>query len=408
MNVLALVPFLVFTTLLIKSIKKKLKPAIVLFSFYTIGSFISVILDLKIAIPDHDANSDNFINFFAFSSILALFLSFSFNFKPFLAEEELLSFKKATFFFSILVILAFFSFSYQLPYAIKSMLSNPIDIRVELKTGEYSALPKGVLTTIATGISSFYVIFIFFFYLSLVQKRSFFITLSMFIGVLSYVVSTFAFAGRDGIVFIILLFLIVFFLFEKLLDRGTRKKIKILYLTLMGIGFMFMFTITVNRFMTNDGSVYKTLNHGVFGYLGMQPFIFSDYLNYFDNYTFGAKNFSVFRDVLGLNSIEIPLPKSIIEWQFGSFLSSFYKPNGLSSLIFFSLFFVLLFLKTSFNNYKRFFLQRIIITGFYFQFMITGWFYFKLGNPGGNKYMILLLFFYFVLSLKNKFQKRIR
>lgn len=408
MNVLAFIPFVFFLLLLLRSKKKNNNAAIVLLSFYTLSSFVSIFLDLEIAIPIHDSSKDSFLNFLLYSLVLSVFLSFVNRFKPFKSKDELISEKKASFFYRFLGVFGVFSFIYQLPYAIKSMLINAVDVRLELNSGDYSALPPGILTTLSTGISSFYVVYIYFFYLSLVQKKSVFTSTLMLIGVLSYIVSTLAFAGRDGVVFVAILMLVVFFLFENLLDKKKIKVFKYVYISILSVGLIFLLTITVSRFLKSDGSIYKMLNHGVFGYFGMQPFIFSDFINDFDNYTYGAKNFSVFRDLFGYVDLEIPPPKSIIEWQFGSFLASFYKPYGFSSFILISLFFMLLFAKTSLRITKVFFLQRIIITGFYFQFMVTGLFYFRLGNPGGNKYMILLLFFYFLLSLANKFQRRIR
>lgn len=401
LNLIALIPFSTFLFLFLKSRKKENHPGSILIGLYLIGAMFAVFLDLDIALPAHNKYKHDFAYFLLYSLILSLFLIPAYKIKKVQSINELRFFKKNSAILNLLSLFSWFSFLYLTPFALKSLVMSSLEVRLGLGSGDISVLPKNIFTTIATGIATFYPMFIFLFYVSYVQKRSFFITLSMFIGGFSYVISTFAFAGRDGIVFFTIILIIFYKFFEKVIDKKRILKYKKQFYLLSILSFLLLLKISADRFDRNQG-VYSTVHIGILGYGGMQAFIFNDFLDHFDNFNYGNNSYYVLKEFLGLkvgNTTEAIEP---MEWQFGTFLTSFYKINGLASMSLISLLFFTIFygLIPKINSAKLPF--RMIILGFYFQFMVTGFFYFRLGNPAGRKYMIILVLLFIFLIIRYK------
>jgi hypothetical protein len=106
--------------------------------------------------------------------------------------------------------------------------------------------------------------------------------------------------------------------------------------------------------------------------------------------------------MLNMEVLEPPKAVDAMEWQFGTFLTAFYTVSGLTSMLLISLIYLIVFytLIPKVNNAKLPF--RMIVVGFYFQFMVTGFFYFRLGNPAGMKYMIILVLLFVFLLFRYK------
>lgn len=90
-----------------------------------------------------------------------------------------------------------------------------------------------------------------------------------------------------------------------------------------------------------------------------------------------------------LTGAEVEVVRSLpYEWSFGTFLKDFYSMFGWTSLVVMTVFqfslFYLFFLRIRKNNS----LADILIIAFYFQLMVSGVFYFRLGTRGGNLYMV--------------------
>lgn len=400
-NTYAVIPFLFFLIFYLRVKRKSNYGGNILLILYLIGSIFSVFVDLDIALPLHIKSKERVINALLYSFLLVLFLVPAFKIKGIRTLHELRFFKKKSIFLIVLSVAAWLSFIYLVPFAIASLTIDAVSIRNGLTTGDLSVLPKNIFTTIAVGIASFYPMFIFLFFMSYVQRRSLFITISMFVGGLAYVMSTFAFAGRDGLVFLTLILVIFYKFFYNVLDKKRISKYRKIFYILLVIGSMLLLRISNERF-ERQGGFYSTMHIGILGYGGMQPFIFNDILNDFTNYSDGNKSFLVFKELFTMNVDDIPEPEDAMEWQFGTFLTSFYKVSGMSSMIMISLIFLFVFyyLIPKINNALLPF--RMIIVGFYFQFMVTGFFYFRLGNPAGNKYMIILTLLFLILIIRYK------
>ena len=401
-NVLALIPFFLFLYLFIKLRKKnKNNPGVLLIGIYLLGSIFSIFVDLDIALPLHNTLDDNTIYFLIYSILIAIFLIPVFKIRRIESVNELRFFKKNSLILNILSISAWFSILYLIPHAFIAMSSNLTDFRVEMNAGEINALPKNIKTTLAVGVSSFYPIFIFLFYMSIAQKRHLFTTISMFVGGLSYVVSVLAFAGRDGFIFFILLILIFYKYFERVFDEKYILKYKKPFYVIVLLSLAVLFNISNQRF-EREGGLYSTVHLGILGYGGMQPYIFNDYMHRFDNFNYGNNHFHYIKKSLNIEVKEPNIAVDSIEWQFGTFLTAFYKVSGIESMLLISLIFLIIFysLIPKINNAILPF--RMIILPFYFQFMVTGLFYFRLGNPAGNKYMIILTLLFIFLLIRYK------
>ncbi|GGK60691.1 MULTISPECIES: hypothetical protein [Flavobacteriaceae] len=181
------------------------------------------------------------------------------------------------------------------------------------------------------------------------------------------------------------------FYFEPLLSLQLKKKIKKYFIFILMLGIIPIIKITIDRFSQTGGLTFLAFKKGIINYLGMQPFIFSDWLK--DNTMFhgGANNFSLFVNGKGVEYYE---PYT---WNFGSYLTSFYAINGYLSLICLSLLFYVMFRYFIKKTYKYSVISLFFFYGFFLHFMISGIFYFRLGTPGGNLFMvislILILFF---------------
>lgn len=396
-NLLALIPFFFFLLLYKKIRKKGNNHGSILIGLYLVGSIFAVFLDLEVGLPLHNKFNEAYYNFIFYTILLVVFLIPAFWIRRIESISELHFFKQKSIFLIILSLFAWFSFLYLMPFAFASMAMDSVNVRTGLGTGDISVLPKNIFTTLATGVASFYPIFVFLFYMSYAQKRHLFITISMFVGGLSYVISTLAFAGRDGIIFFTIILIIFYKFFEKVLEKKHILKYKKIFYVLSILSFILLIRISSERFERSEG-VYSTIQLGIIGYGGMQPFIFNDILNDFNNYNYGNSSFSVIKEIFNMEVSESPEAEEAMEWQFGTFLTSFYKASGLTSMLLISLVYLIVFygLIPKVNNAKLPF--RMIVVGFYYQFMVTGFFYFRLGNNAGNIYtVILVLLFIFLL-----------
>lgn len=378
---LRFIPLLAFFFFLISSIRKKNKIAFLIILIYFVSSFSSLFITAD-DIPDHDFESDNLFHFSIYTIIHCFFLRLTFFLKPFNNISEL---PRARIYYFINIVLglgALFSIIYLMPYALESIVKSALDVRTDLVIGEEYVLPKSPLTTIAVGIPSFYFVFAFMFYVSIV-KRKFILTILSLIGVLSFVVNVFTVSGRDGVFFAGFSLVIGFFFFEKVFTEKKRKRIQKIIYSILFLGILPVLKITIDRF-SNDGNFsFLAFKKGIVNYFGMQPYIFSAWLKENTIFHGGVNNFPLF--IKGNKVIFDAYYKG----NFGTYLASFYSVNGYFSLIFLSLFFFVIFkffLKRSLNYTP---ISKFFYFGLFLHFMVSGVFYFRLGNNGGNLFMLI-------------------
>ncbi|MCY7291769.1 MAG: oligosaccharide repeat unit polymerase [Ferruginibacter sp.] len=354
-------------------------------------------------LPFHNYRTDSALIFLMYALLLVPFLFLSLKIKPFQNVSEL---PKGDFFNFLLIFLAIgilFSLVYLTPYAIKALSENASDFRVCLKDEE--SLPPTYLTTLAVGFPTFYYIYVFFFYVCIIQKKSLLITTIMLLGIVAFIVNVFTAAGRDGVFLAFFALLIGYFLFEPLLSQKRKKVFKMSFIIFSLIGMAFILKITTDRFAINGHFNFQAFKNGVISYLGMQPFIFSDWINYNKLFNHGNSEFKLFVDLAGVSTSTLyEYNTDPYMWNFGTFLTSFYSVSGFFSLFTLASVFWLYF-KLMLNKIRQYYvLSNLFLLSFYFHFIVTGVFYFRLGTSGGNIFMLLCIIAVYLLRKKIVFK----
>lgn len=390
-----LVPVLFFLHPFISAWKKKNKIAQLTCGLYLFSAIGSLFVSKEYLIW-HDFKTDTFLGFFFYSLFNLPLLYISHYIKPFSNIDRIRLDFITKLFLLFFGIGAVFSFIYQLPFALKALSMSAYEVR----TMEESLLPSSLFTTIAVGFPMFLFIYVFFFFVSVIKRWNKFITLTMFLGSVSFVINVLTVSGRDGFVFFIFAYIFSYYLFEIHLNKRVKQYFR--SIAFIGLTALILIgtSITIDRFSRFDtdevGAIFQI---GVLNYFSMQPFTFNDVLKYHDNFSFGADNFPLF---YSLFFEYIPKERNVsmpYMYNFSGYVGSFYKNGGylyLSCLIF--LFF--LFFKKIKKMYSKFYLYQFSLLSFYFFFMTSGVFYFRMGNKGGNIFILLSLLMMFFLRYR--------
>lgn len=310
--------------------------------------------------------------------------------------------KRVKYFYWLSGIGALYAFFYQLPYAIKAMSLGAVKVRGLLNVEGVSMLPESLLTTAAVAISSFYLIYAILFFIAVVNNLKWYYKLMSFIGSLLYIISSICFTARDGVVYYVLIMLFLFGLFKGNFSTKVYKKLRRYSYILLTCVVTFLFVFTFQRFASSQSSHSKLnskeiLLSGTLSYIGQQPYIFSANLNWRKNFYGLDKRFPLLAKIRG-GYKEVP-KNHPLDWTFGTFIKDYYDANGWKSLLGLvfaqSLFFYCVFYWINFLHPY----VALIIMGFYFQFMIQGVFYFRMGTWQGNIYIVLILLFSVIVNL---------
>lgn len=375
-----------------------------LLALYFLSASLIYFIDPITWYPNFHASSYTALNFTIYSFFIFLFLYPALYLKPISITTYIPRSKLLHFIMINMVFLGIFSFLYQLPYAIQGLMIGAVDLRHQMNVEGFQLLPNSIFTTLAVAISYFYLFYIAFFFLSIVQKRNYFIRLGLLIGSLSYIISGLAFTTRDVFVFYALGFLFMYFYFHNLFPTKTKsiiKTISSLLLLLMLIG---IYYISSQRF--TGQSEHESFQQGSIGYIAQQPFVFAETVEQQTQFFEGNLRFPVFKSMIGEQK-EIMRTQQY-EWSFGTFIKDFYSTGGFVFLTIMTMIFVPLFyIKLRYQSKNNFY-QKLIVSSFYFQFMSMGVFYFKLGTRAGNIYMLLLLLFYFLAYFKFEKNRKYR
>ena len=397
MYVIRLIPILVFGFILYKAIKRKNKVSITIIGLYFLSSFSSLFINSE-NLRLHDFNSDSFFSFLIYTLILACFLSLTFLVKPYSNVKQLPNGKLYNLIQIIFILGSLYSLFYLSPYAIKSLLISALELRTDMQIYGLKVLPESIFTTIAVGFPSFYFVYCFMFFISIVKKQKLFILLNL-VGPIAFIINVLTVSGRDGVILTFFAFILTFFLFENLINSNIKKRLKKVFILGFSIAFIPIFFITIDRFRKSEEFNFNTLNKGIISYIGVQPFVFADNIQD-DNpiFNYGANSFPLF------TTSEVVTNKKFYSGLFGTFLVAFYKVSGYSSLILISLIFYLLFFLILKLNNRYSVLSMVFFLSLFFHFIITGIFYFRLGTKGGNLYLVLSLLIFFILrnTRKNK------
>jgi hypothetical protein len=137
----------------------------------------------------------------------------------------------------------------------------------------------------------------------------------------SYIIYIFAWVGRDGVVFWLLLFALVHLLFYPGLSPGTAKNIKRLYISVFLVSLPAFMLITIARFGGGNESVFVW----ILIYIGEQVSNFNDYFAvYGEGYSQGgALNFPLLAGVVSevqhdrAAMYDLYLGQGVQPWKFG-------------------------------------------------------------------------------------------
>lgn len=395
-----LIPFIIFLFPTILAYRQKNYIALVICGLYLISAFSTLFMGSDI-IPFHDFDNESFFIFLLYSVLIVPFLYLSLKIKP-ITNKDILP--NGFIFNNLLIVFAIgaiYSLAYLTPYALISLATDASEIR-QLISRE-SILPPTFLTTIAVGFPTFYFLYSFLMFVCIIQKRSKVLIFCMFLGVIAFVVNVLTVSGRDGVLFAAFAFLLSFFIFKPLLSDKQIKRIKIGFILLMSFGLTIIGKITAERFSEGDGLDFNSFRTGILGYIGTQPYIFAEWITENKIFNYGNNVFAVFKDLVGLDTSVVYEYSEQYTWMFGTFLASFYSISGFSSLIIITFLFWLFF-KVKFKIFKTTsLLSSFFLMGLYFDFTLSGIFYFRLANRGGNLYIIIsLLAIYLLRNSKNK------
>ncbi|KAI5912969.1 hypothetical protein [Thauera sp. 2A1] len=291
--------------------------------------------------------------------------------------------------FLVASVSAWFAAIYQAPYAVISFVTGAYSIRKDLNVEGLSVLPEGYLTTLAVGISSFHIVYMIMFYLAVIKRMGLFVRASTFLGSTLYVISSMTFAARDGVVFFLFGMLFFYGVFREELGEAQRRMIVRLAVTLSFAAVAVLGTFTAQRF---TGLERETdLVGGTVSYIGQQVYVFSETMVAQERFYGLSLRFPFFQKLL-FGEVEDVVRTSPYEWSFGTFLKDFYSVSGWSSLLSFTLTFSGFFCWVLWFG-KRFHpVTYLLMVAFYFQFMMSGVFYYRLGTYSGNQYTLIYWF----------------
>ncbi|NNH27467.1 hypothetical protein HLH15_13575 [Acinetobacter sp. ANC 5084] len=294
----------------------------------------------------------------------------------------------------ILILFPFIIFSlfYLTPYTFNTFIYGAESMRAGGGSGsEYFMLPPTKLTTFAVGIAMFYPLYLFFLFQQIVTKGSKLLIIIMITGVISGIIGGLVFATRDRFIYIIFYLLLFYWLWLPYFDNHVKLIVNRTIKFSIYICFGFFSWITFDRFGDGFSEFFKS----TLFYYGAQPYIFAEI--YSKSQVHGLNYiFPLFFDGKGL------IDKSSPEyWMWGTLFQNLFFSGGILFCIIFVLFHSI-FSSTFFNYFHRLNFIYLIYLILYFQIVSHGVFYYNLGFPGGNNYLIGMIFFGIVMFFFNK------
>lgn len=346
----------------------------------------------------HDFKSDSLFGFFTYAIFNLPLLYASRAITPFddLSEFRLNSITR--FFIFFLGLGALYSFLYQFPFVLRAMSYRAIEVRAM----DEAILPQSIFTTLAVGFPMFLFVYIFLFYLSIIKRWSIVAKLLMLLGAIDFILNVLTFSGRDGFVFFFLAFIFGYLLFQPHFTKRTKKLIVLIGLGILVLGIITITIITLDRFaQVGNNDVEFAFQVGVLNYFSMQPFAYNDLLKFHDSFSYGKGNFPLFYSwffEMENTRRDISMPYM---YNFKGYVGSFYQNGGFGySLII--IFLLYLFFKKLRTIHKYHFLYRFSLLSFYLFFMSSGLFYFRLGNKGGNLFILMSVIMMYLFKYMNK------
>ncbi|WP_034170770.1 O-antigen polymerase [Acinetobacter sp. YZS-X1-1] len=288
------------------------------------------------------------------------------------------------------------SLIYLLPYSTTALLQGAKDVRTSLQ--ETNVLPTGALTTFSVGISMFYPLFIFLIFYGFVKKINKFIIFLLFIGLLSGLVGGIVFAARDRFLWIPFFLLVNFWIWYPYLTQELKLKFKYSFIGFGILSLFFLILFTLNRFSGSHTGIWGS----ILAYFGAQPYIFAETVEQHNDALFYGLDlrFPFFLELLGLD-VNLVTRDTPYQWMFGTLFSDFYMMGGWKYCLLFifllNIFYVGIYKYT--KNQPWIFVLFFLL---HMQILTQGIFYFSLGFPGGNLYILLTIILAILFNFINK------
>jgi oligosaccharide repeat unit polymerase len=299
-------------------------------------------------------------------------------------------------------LLAIFSITWHAPYVLNTFTTGADEIRHLLNRDKKSILPISPLTTVAVAVAAFYNVFIFLFFQFLTHGLKYKkILIFCFLSSMTYIISSLTFGARDGMIFFLLASGAAFNFYEKNYPQKLRKRIRNVFIIGGSLLILTLGSFTYQRFFKNsDRTLYKGIQAGVLGYFGQQPYVFNEaVLTRRKNPVFYGHSlrFPILNPILG--EVEGPPRTKPVEYTFGSFVKDFYDVGGFPFLIL-AILVIMFYFSFHFRRWRLYHpIRNIVLISFYWQFMVSGLFFFNLGSFAGNIVIIVYLLVFHSLKL---------
>lgn len=312
---------------------------------------------------------------------------------------------------NFLILTQFYAIIFFFPFAVSSFVGDINENRLLLTEKMDILSSYGLLNTFAGAASQLFHFSLAFAFSRVLPsdkvkqnpRKAIFLVIASF----SYVIYILAYVGRDGVVYWLMTFFLVYIIFRRHLDPRYRRKIFIAALMLGSIASIPFILITISRFFDADQGGFWSLLE----YFGAQIQNFSDYSSIDRPVTYGVQNFPMFSNavcsmmMLDCQSwteikdavFDVYLTQGKAPWLFGTFISDFVGDFGaLGGLLFVATFALVCAKACSLSSSHR----RVKISGFLlviFLFLIPYWgvFYFRFSIING--FLIVNLLFIFAV-----------
>lgn len=288
------------------------------------------------------------------------------------------------------------AFFYLLPHAFVNVRSGADFTKSSLQTATFAALPIHVMTSYSVVLAMFYPLLACALVESRVSRRGVGWTIVYGLGSSLTIVYSLCFTNRDGVLWFAGSAFFALWLFWSRMSETDRRITLSLVAAVSIIGLAFSVGFTIQRFYNYQGTVMG----GLLPYYGEQPYVFAE------NVATRAKLHGFDRRLPLLASLlqdeVFPYTSELaIDYKFGTFLTCFYSISGWPSLILLTAggsILAAILLSASRGSPEAHSLTAAV----YFQFMLQGLFYFRLGNRAGNVYLLISLLLILATLFKSK------
>lgn len=371
------------------------KKSFILPSVFVLGLyFISVLLSYPHVIVNEELLSLDpkyFEASIVFLSLLLLYLLPFTNIREDNVKSIVLPNAKTLYVFSVSIIfLSLFSIIFFTRTVIDVFsFENLRDARI-LMTQEGPFVEVSTWNTIASVSASLYTIALILFFIYRAKGTNKKMSILLLVSSFSYVFNVFAYVGRDGVLFWIFSFIGTYGLFRNFISLEDRKSIRKYFVIFLMIALPLFMAITFDRFSDNPFA-------GIISYMGQSFPNFT--LAYHADYPVSGGNaFPLFKEILGLPMTESYSGEfgGTVTWVFGTFLKSFLLNFDIIGTIILGLVMGLIIKPIFKRRSNVFYFHQLLIYYLYFQIFSQGVFYFRQYTRGGNLFIILSFFFYFV------------